>query len=104
MFILASLCVLGLKADGAEPSEAYKAITAGIVAKKGDISELITVDEAAVQKIESLADQGQDVTDAVEYLESRVAFDPRKKELNESRLQNVRNRLGTAARRNRRRI
>lgn len=80
-------------------SEAVQAIKTGLVSKQGDATELVKVDEAAVQKLESLAEQGKDVKDAVDFLESRIGFDPRKKALNEQTLQPVRERLGKALKR-----
>lgn len=96
---IAGLSMNQVSAGEEELSEAVKTIKAGLVAKQGDATELIKVDEAAVQKVESLAEQGKNVEDAVNYLESRIGFDPRKKALNEQALQPVRERLGKALKR-----
>ena len=99
-----ALSVAGLRANSVAAqetpvSEAFKAIKEGLVVKKGDPTELVAVNEVAVQKVESLAAQGKDVKDAVDYLESRINFDPRKKALNEQTIQAVRDRLNAALKR-----
>lgn len=113
--ILLMLAVVGLHADDeavasaaaaedtttaeveAPLSEAFKAIQAGLIAKPGSVSDLTEVKEDALQKIENLAAQGQNVQDALDYLDSRIGFDPQKKDANAQRLQTARDRIAKAA-------
>lgn len=99
-----ALLVVGLNtawvsAQDAPMSEAVKAIKDGLVSEQGDATALVRVDEVAVQKVESLAAKGNDIKDAVDYLESRINFDPLKKVRNEKALQPVRDRLDKALKR-----
>lgn len=97
LMLLAMALLCGYVHAGEEPvSEAVKAIKEGVVSKAGDPTELVEVKEEAVRKIEELAAQGKDVSGAKELLESRIAFDPRKKGQNEQRIRSALDRINAA--------
>lgn len=100
--ILVALCVVaGLRAEDAAveapASEAFKVVKAGLVAKTGDATELVMIKEEAVKDIEQRAGKGEDIKDALDYVLTRVGFDPSKKAQNEQRLKDVLDRLKAAA-------
>lgn len=95
LFVVFGFSAVCLNA-GDQISEAAKAITEGIVAKAGDPTEIQSVKEEAVQKVEELAAKGQNVSEALTVLKSRIAFDPRKTSDNEARVKNALERIDAA--------
>ena len=94
--VLALLAMVNVRAEDAALSEDVTIVKDALVTKQGDITELVELKEKAVEQVENLAARGKSVQGAIDYLESRIKFDPRKEGTNRQKLQKALDRIKDA--------